>query len=327
MNESIKVQECNSKKSRSLTLDAIYKKYGIFIALIVVCVIISLLTPKFLTIGNTIVVLRQISINSILAIGVTFVILTGGIDLSLGSVVAVSGVIAASLAHPGEFPLIVPILIGMAAGVAVGLINGLIVTKGNVAPFITTLGMMTLCRGLALVLSKGMPVSNLSKEFAVIGGGQVIGVPITVIVLLIIFIVSYIALTKTKFGRYVYATGGNAEAARASGINTGTIKILVYVICSGLAGISGVIQASRITTGQPNIGVGYELDAIAAVVIGGVSLVGGIGSIAGTIVGALIIGVISNGLDLLNVYSYYQQIIKGIIIIGAVLLDSKNSSK
>ena len=196
-------------------------------------------------------------------------------------------------------------------------------TKGSVAPFIVTLGFLTICRGLALVFSNGRPISNLSDGFNKIGSGNFLGLPILVIIFILCFAVSVFVLRKTKLGRYIYAVGGSEEAARASGINIFRIKMTVYIICSGLAGLAGIMQASRITVGQPNIGTGYELDAIAAVVIGGTSLSGGVGKITGTLIGILIIGVLNNGLDLLYVSSYYQQIIKGIIIIGAVLFDSK----
>ncbi|MGI6776992.1 MAG: ABC transporter permease [Acetivibrionales bacterium] len=298
-------------------------KYGLILALIVLCLIMSLSTTTFLQVRNIVNVIRQISIISILAIGVTYVILTGGIDLSLGSLVAVAGVSAATFAHPDTYPLIVPIAVGILVGVAFGLFNGIVITRGGVAPFITTLGVMTAARGTALIIAKGRPISNLSDSFNFIGGGELFGIPFPIIIFLVVFIVSHFILSKTKFGRYIYAIGGNEEAARASGVKVKKVKTLVYVICSGLAGLAGVIQSSRIAVGQPSIGEGYELDAIAAVVIGGTSLEGGIGTVFGTIIGSLIIGVLNNGLDLLNVPSYYQQVVKGLIIIGAVLLDRK----
>ena len=308
-------------------MDRALQKYGLLIAFAVICLILSLLSPAFLTAQNGINVLRQISINAILAIGVTYVILTGGIDLSLGSVVAVTGVLAATLAHPGAYPLIVPIAAGILGGILIGAVNGLVITRFRVAPFIVTLGMMTIARGGALILSKGRPVSNLSDAFNFIGNGSVLGIPVPVLILTGVFLVSHFVLRRTTFGRYVYAVGGNEEAARASGIGTHKIKIACYSICAGLAGLAGIVQASRITTGQPNAGISYELDAIAAVVIGGTSLSGGLGGVTGTILGALIIGTLNNGLDLLNVSSYYQQVIKGLIIIGAVILDREKASK
>ena len=300
-------------------------RYGILIALLVICIILSVATPYFFTVQNLVIILRQVSVNGILAIGVTFVIIAGGIDLSLGSVVALTGVAAASFAHPGGYPLIVPLLIGLLTGALVGVINGLTITVGRVAPFIVTLGMMTMTRGLALVWSNGRPVTNLSPAFNFIGGGDVLYIPVPILLFVLVIIVAYILLHNTTAGRYIYAVGGNEQAARASGIRVNAVKMFAYIMCSGLAALAGIVLASRITTGQPNAGVAYELDAIAAVVIGGTSLLGGRGTVAGTVIGVLIIGVINNGLDLLNVSSYYQQIIKGVIIIGAVLIDRKNA--
>lgn len=299
-------------------------RYGILIALLVICIILSIATPYFFTVQNLVIVLRQVSVNGILAIGVTFVIIAGGIDLSLGSVVALTGVIAASFAHPGVYPLIVPLLIGLLTGALVGVISGLTITIGRVAPFIVTLGMMTMARGLALVWSDGRPVTNLSPAFNFIGGGDVLYIPVPILLFVLVIIVAYILLNYTTTGRYIYAVGGNEQAARASGIRVNAVKMFAYIMCSGLAALAGIVLAARITTGQPNAGVAYELDAIAAVVIGGTSLLGGRGTVTGTVIGVLIIGVINNGLDLLNVSSYYQQIIKGVIIIGAVLIDRKN---
>ncbi|MFT3704077.1 MAG: ribose ABC transporter permease [Agriterribacter sp.] len=301
-----------------------FTRYGIFIAFIVLCVVLSIATPNFFTAQNILIVLRQVSINGILAIGVTIVIIAGGIDLSLGSVIALTGVVAASFAHPGTYPLIVPLVLALLTGICIGVINGLTITIGKVAPFIVTLGMMTIARGLALVLSNGRPVTNLSPGFNFIGGGDLLGVPVPILLFVLVIIKASVILKYTRIGRYIYAVGGNENAAKASGIRVSWVKIFAYIMCSGLAGLAGIVLASRITTGQPNAGIAYELDAIAAVVIGGTSLLGGRGSIAGTVIGVLIIGVINNGLDLLNVTSYYQQIIKGVIIVGAVLLDRSN---
>jgi ribose transport system permease protein len=315
------------KLPKRLSHQPFLPQYSLVLALLILCAILAVSSPAFLTGRNILIVFRQISINAILAIGVTYVILAGGIDLSLGSVVALTGVLAALFAHPNAYSVLLPVLIGIAAGMAVGVVNGLIITRYLVAPFIVTLGMMTIARGAALVLSDGRPVSNLSEAFCFLGGGDIMGIPLPVLILAGVFVVSYLVLSKTTFGRYVYAVGGNEEAARASGIRVSRIKLATYAICGGLAGLAGIIQAARISTGQPNAGIAYELDAIAAVVIGGTSLSGGVGGVGGTILGALIIGVINNGLDLLNVSSYYQQIIKGLIIIGAVTLDREKISK
>lgn len=299
---------------------------GLAIALAALMIGLAVARPNFLTLGNLINLVRQISINGILAVGVTYVLLTGGVDLSLGSMVALTGVIAAMFAHPQQYPFVVPILIGIVAGAAGGAINGLLVTRGRIAPFVVTLGMMTSARGLALLLSGGRPVSNLSTTFTRIGSGDFLGIPTPTWVLLAVAVVSHIFLRNMRMGRHVYAVGGNENAARASGVGVNGVKMACYTICGAMAGLAGVVLASRITTGQPNAGIGYELDAIAAVVIGGTSLNGGTGGVSGTILGALLIGVINNGLDLLNVSSYYQQVIKGVIIVGAVWLDRSKKS-
>jgi inositol transport system permease protein len=296
-------------------------KYGLLSAFLGLCALLSWATPAFFTLQNWIIVLRQISINGILAVGVTYVLLTGGVDLSLGSQVALTGVVAASFAHPGEYLPIAPIVMGIATGTLCGIANGVIVTRGRVAPFIATLGMMTVARGLALVISAGKPVSNLSDAFTSIARTDLLGVPVPIAILGIVAALSYLLLTNMRLGRYIYAIGGNEAAARASGINVIAVKNFTYAVSGAMAGLAGIVLASRITTGQPNAGIAYELDAIAAAVIGGTSLSGGVGGVGGTIQGALLMGVINNGLDLLNVSSYYQQIIKGAIIVGAVWLD------
>lgn len=302
-------------------------QYGIAIAFAGICVVLAFLHPAFLTLSNIRVILTQVSINALLAFGVTFVIITGGIDLSLGSVLAAAGIVAALLAHPGEYPLVVPIAAGIGSGLLMGAFNGLIVTRCKVPPFIVTLGTMTIARGLALILSKGRPVSNLSDSFNFIGGGTFAGIPFPILVLLVTFLGCALLLSKTTWGRYMYAVGGNELAARASGIDVGKAKMMVYTICGGLAGMAGILLTSRITTGQPNAGMGFELDAIAAAIIGGTSTAGGTGNMVGTLLGALLIGVISNGLDLMNVSSYYQLVVKGFIIVAAVVLDSFNKNR
>lgn len=294
------------------------------IAFLAICLTLSYISPQFLTLSNWSIIFTQGSINALLAFGVTFVIITGGIDLSIGSVVAVSGVVAALLARQDTYPLIVPIMGGLLVGVLFGALNGFLITKSKIAPFIVTLGVMTIGRGVALIISKGRPVSNLSESFNFIGGGDIAGIPFPIIILFVVFIICSVVLKKTIFGRYVYAVGGNEQASWASGINVNQVKIAVYSLCGLLAGLAGILLTSRITTGQPNAGMSFELDAIAAAVIGGASTSGGVGSIQGTLFGVILIGVLNNGLDLLNVSSYYQQVVMGVIIIGAVLLDSWN---
>jgi ribose/xylose/arabinose/galactoside ABC-type transport system permease subunit len=304
-----------------------FGQYGIFLAFAIICLVLALSTPRFFTVSNLMTIGNQVSINALLAFGVTFVIITGGIDLSLGSMVAVTGVVAATFAHPNTYPVIVPIFIGLAAGSAIGAFNGLVITKSKVPPFIVTLGTMTISRGLALIFSRGRPVSNLSDSFNFIGGGNILGIPFPIIILIIAFIVCSVILNKTILGRYMYAVGGNEPAARASGIRVNNVKMWVYTICGLLSAMGGILLTSRITTGQPNAGAGFELDAIAAAIIGGTSTSGGTGTMTGTLIGALLIGVISNSLDLLNVTSYYQQVVMGAIIIGAVVLDSMGKER
>lgn len=298
------------------------RRYGLVLALAAICVVLALVRPSFFTTANLLNIGRQISINGILAVGVTFVLIAGGVDLSLGSLVALTGVFAAFCAQPGEWPLIVPLAAGIGVGLLCGLVNGAVVTWGRVAPFIATLGMMTAARGLALTLSGGRPVSNLSPEFTALAG-QVADVPLPALILAGVSVLSGLFLSRTRQGRYVYAVGGNEAAARAAGIQVTRVKLLAYGVCGALAGLAGIIQAARSTTGQPNAGVAYELDAIAAVVIGGTSLSGGVGSVGGTLLGVVLLGVLNSALDQLNVSSYLQQIIKGAIIIGAVWMDQR----
>ena len=304
-----------------------FRQYGIFFAFIIICLALALSTPQFFTVSNLLNIGTQVSINALLAFGVTFVIISGGIDLSLGSMVAVTGVVAATFAHPDTYSVAVPIFIGLVAGLALGAFNGVVITKSKVPPFIVTLGTMTIGRGLALILSKGRPISNLSDSFNFIGGGNLFGIPFPIVVLILAFIVCSVILNKTILGRYIYAVGGNEQAARASGIRVNNVKMWVYTICGLLSAMGGILLTSRITTGQPNAGAGFELDAIAAAIIGGTSTSGGTGTMSGTLIGALLIGVISNSLDLLNVTSYYQQVVMGAIIIGAVVLDSIGKGK
>jgi ribose/xylose/arabinose/galactoside ABC-type transport system permease subunit len=315
-------QSSDAGKQRSYkdVIKTILSKYGILLVLLVIILILSITAPVFFSTRNLLNILRQISVNGIIAVGMTFVIITAGIDLSVGSTVAMAGVVATSFAHPGD-PVYLAVLLGLLVGLACGSVNGFLVAKGGIAPFIATLGMMTVLRGLALVFTSGRPVIDLSEEYNLIGGGYTAGIPNPVVIFIIILILGIFALRFMKFGRHVYAIGGNELAAQVSGISTKAVIFSVYAIAGTLAGLAGVVITARVMTGSPVIGVGYELNAIAAVVIGGTSLAGGVGTIVGSFIGALIIGVINNGLDLLNVSSYFQQIVKGAIVILAVLLD------
>ena len=307
------------------TLDRnLLHRFGLLLVILLVGLGLTFTTDTFLSVANLTNVARQVSINGILAVGVTFVLLTAGVDLSLGSVVALSGVACATFAHPGDQPVFVPIAVGLLTGAACGLVNGVLVTRGGVAPFIVTLGMMTVARGLALIVSGGRPVANMSDELTALAG-DFYGVPIPVLCFAGVALAAWYFLRHFRLGRHIYAVGGNEHAALAAGVSVERVKLFAYGLCGLLTGLAGVVLAARITTGQPNAGQAYELDAIAAVVIGGTSLAGGVGTVTGTLLGVLLIGVINNGLDLQGVSSYYQAVIKGVIIVGAVWLDRRQA--
>lgn len=299
-------------------------KYKSVIVLVIFSAIIAMLNERFLTLPNILNIFRQTSINGVIAAGMTFVILTGGIDLSVGSVLAISGALTASLIASGT-NVYVAVLIGLLAGLASGLVSGIIITKGKVQPFIATLVMMTILRGFTMVFTNGMPLtlgqSKASDAFYHLGSGYILGIPVPVYIMVFVFVGAYYLLTQMKIGRYVYAVGGNEGASKLSGLNTDRIKIFVYSASGILAALAGIILTSRLSSAQPTAGTGYELDAIAAVVLGGTSLSGGQGTVFGTVVGVLIIGILNNALNLMDVSSYYQMIAKGLVILLAVLLD------
>jgi ribose transport system permease protein len=270
--------------------------------------------------------LRQISINALIAFGMTFVILTGGIDLSVGSILALSSALMAGMIVSGVDPIL-SICITALLGALMGAVNGLLITKGKVAPFIATLATMTIYRGLTLVYTDGNPITGLGDHysFQLFGRGYFFGIPVPAVTMLITFFILWFILHKTSFGRKTYAIGGNETAAFVSGIKVDRVKCLIYSLAGMMAAISGAILTSRLNSAQPTAGTAYEMDAIAAVVLGGTSLAGGKGRIFGTLVGALIIGTLNNGLNLLGVSSFYQQVVKGIVILIAVLIDRKKS--
>jgi ribose transport system permease protein len=300
------------------------KKLGPLIGFLLLCIVLSVLSDNFLTVDNWLNILRQVSINALIAFGMTFVILTGGIDLSVGSVLALSSAITAGMMANGMEGW-TAIIIGLLAGFLMGALNGAIITKGRVAPFIATLATMTIFRGATLVYTDGRPITGFSDDilFQMMGRGYFLGIPVPVVFMIVIYIVLYFVLKKTTFGRHTYAIGGNEEASRLSGIRVDRLKVWIYSLTGGLAALAGMILTSRLNSAQPTAGTSYELDAIAAVVLGGTSLSGGRGWIFGTLVGALIIGVLNNGLNLLNVSSFYQQVIKGAVILLAVILDRR----
>lgn len=301
------------------------KKYAIVFVLILMVIILSILQPRFLHPANLTNVLRQIAVVTIMAFGVTLIIITGGIDLGLGAYVALASVVAAFIAkggHPVEFALLAAI--GM--GVLCGILNGSIITTFHIPPFIATLGMTQIARGTALLFSNGKPISILGDAYTFYGKGDLFGAPMPIIVMLIMFAITTMLLDHTKFGKYARAIGGNETAARISGINTNVYKFWVYAYAGLCCGVASIVLSARIDSGQPGLAVGYELDAIAAAVIGGTSQsIGGIGTMWGTLVGSLIIGSLNTGLNLLNVSSYWQQVFKGIIIIVAIILDQRKN--
>lgn len=296
------------------------------IGLIIFVIIVSALNPRFLTHANILNVLRQTSINSIIAIGMTLVILTGGIDLSVGSILAICGAVMASLLNAGHNPVLA-LIVTLILGLIFGFFNGFLVAKMKLQAFIVTLVTMTFLRGATLVFTEGKPITvdDGGILFENIGGGYLFNIPIPIYIMVALFIAGFYLLSHTKFGRYTYAIGGNEEATKLSGINVDRVKIWVYGLCGMLSALAGVILTSRLYSAQPTAGSGYELDAIAAVVLGGTSLAGGVGRITGTALGALIIGVLGNALNLLNVSSYYQMMIKALVILVAVLIDRKSN--
>ncbi|MEM1484172.1 ABC transporter permease [Oscillospiraceae bacterium PP1C4] len=312
---------------KRITFNNFMSTYGTLFGLIVVILLISIIKPKFLGIENILNVLRQTSINGLLAIGMTFVVLTGGIDLSVGSIVGAAGIFTSLAAQNHDLPWYVAVLLGLSIGFVLGSINGLVVSVLKVPAFIATLGMLSVARGITYLASDARPVPGLSPDFLKIGGGSVLGIPIPVLILVFVLVICYILLYRCRYGRYVFATGGNEMAARVSGVKVKSVKWSVYMIAGVLAGLAGIVLTSRVSSGLAQAGQNYETDAIAAVVIGGTSLSGGRGRLWGTVIGFLIIGVMNNGLDMMAVSSYWQLIIKGTIIVAAAMMDCLNETK
>ena len=293
---------------------------GTFAGLMALCLTLWVATPHFLTVSNLLNVLEQTAINAIVAVGMTFVIISGGIDLSVGSVLAVSGIALGSALQAGA-AVPVAIALALAVGLGCGLVNGVLVTFGRLPPFIATLGMMSVARGAALMLAEGRPISGFDDGFRMLATGRVLMMPAPVIIAGLIYAVAHFVLGHTVFGRATYAIGGNEEAARLSGVHVRYHKTAIYGVAGLMSAAAAVILTARLNSAQPTAGTMYELDAIAATVIGGTSLLGGEGTIMGALIGALIMGVLRNGLNLLNVSSFFQQVVIGVVIIGAVLVD------
>ncbi|MDR3765625.1 MAG: ribose ABC transporter permease [Butyricicoccus sp.] len=302
----------------------ISEKYGMLLVLIVMVAVISILEPNFFRLSNFSNVLKQISVYAIIGYGVTFIIITTGIDLGLGAYMALAGVVAAYLAQT-TMPGVVSVLAGAVIGILIGLVNGLLISITRIPPFIATLGMTTITRGIALLITNGKPVSRLSESFRWWGGGRLLGIPTPIVWLIVLTVVSWILLDHMKFGQYTRAIGGNEKAAVISGINIFKYKVLIYTFGGFCCGLAGVILAARVASGSPSAADGYELDAIAGSVIGGTSMMGGSGSIFGVLIGAMVIGVLNAGLNMLGVSSYWQEIVKGVIIIVAVVADEQKN--
>ena len=294
---------------------------GILIGLAALMAIVSLFSESFFTASNMWNILRQISTNALLAFGMTFVILIGGIDLSVGPLLAFSGVFAAYVMGNLGWPIWAAIAGSIILCSMVGMLNGVIVTKTGIAPFVVTLSVQQIFRGFAMLLANGAPIRIRDQGFINIGTTYIGPVAFPVIYMIIIMALCYVVLNKTQFGRHIYALGGNKTAARFAGIRTQRIEVMVYALSGFLAGIAGIVLAARMTAGVPATGDGYECDAIAAVVLGGASFTGGIGTIGGTLIGAIRIGVLNNGLNMLNVASFWQYVAKGVVILLAVMVD------
>jgi len=314
----------NTKKPGFFACVKSSRSFNVFLVLVFVIIISTIVSPSFIRISNIINVIRQISINGILAIGMTFVLLTGGIDLCVGSTVGIVAVTVSSLFKMG-LPPWMTIIIALIIGIVVGAINGLGVTKAGINPFIMTLGTMTAIRGVSLLVANGSPISwrKSGIDFKFLGQGSFLGIPIPVILFLAVFAIAYLILKYTYFGRSVYAIGDSRETSRLSGINVVSTELWVYIISGFLAALSALVLISRLSVGEPTAGEGYELDAIAMSVIGGTSTTGGVGGVVGTLVGASLLSVLSNLLNLLGISPFVQKIVKGVIIIFAVLMDSK----
>lgn len=321
MNDKPLTENTSGRKALGLL-----SSYGIFFIFLLMIVLMSILSQgRFLRPGNVLTILKQVSINGILSLGMMTVLVTGGIDLSVGSILALAGVIATSYAHPDpQYPILAVVGLGLLVGLGCGLMNGVVVAYLNVPAFIATLGMMSVARGLTMLYVDGKPVNDLSPAYRFIGRESVLGVPAMVWILLLFILITYIIMHRSVLGRYIFAIGGNEMAAGASGINTRKIKLFAYAFSGLCCGMAGMLLASRTNAAAPGAGSGYELDAIASAVIGGVSTAGGKGRVLGACVGFLILGTISNGLDLLNVSSYIQQVIKGVIIVAAVCFDQRS---
>jgi ribose transport system permease protein len=303
--------------TRNVVYSDLLNKFGLLAGFIILLVIMSILSPVFLTEVNLINILRQVTVVGVISVGMTFAVIAAGIDLSVGATLALSGIVLVSMQSEGAF---VAIAVALLAGIACGFANGVAVSYGKVQPFVVTLASMTVIRGLTLIMSDGTPISLSNSFLLEIGSSYVGPIPLLIIIFVIVILIGWVLLSKTKFGRYTFAIGSSENASKLAGIKIDRMKVMIYTLSGGLAALAGILLTSRLSSASPIAGTGYELDAIAAVAIGGAKLSGGVGSMVGTLLGVLIVGVISNGLVLLDVNAYIQQVVKGIIIFVAVLI-------
>lgn len=308
-------------KSNQKLFNRFTSRFGTLLILIAIMIVLSIANSNFLTVKNIMNILRQVSVTGVIGLGMTLVIVTSGIDLSAGSVLAFSGMLVASLAQNNQ--PVVAVIVGLAVGTACGLINGLVISLTGIPPFIMTLGMQLCARGAANLVTGGYPISGLNESFKVIGGGHIFGfIPVPVVIYAVLAVISFLVLQKTAFGKRVYAIGCNEGAAHLCGVNVKKIKILVYTYIGLMTGAAAVMITSRVNAGNASVGLNFEFDAITGAVVGGTSLSGGTGSIIGTVIGCLIVGCLDNGLTLLGVSAYYQQIFKGVLIVASVIMDT-----
>jgi ribose transport system permease protein len=310
----------NSALDSNSLLAWVRRNLASMVALLIMVLILSFTTSSFMVSSNLISVLRQVCVNCFIAFGITCVLICGGIDLSVGSVVAAAGVISVRLANAGT-PVVVAVGVALLFGAALGLFNGYIISHTTIPAFIVTLSTQIVVRGISYLLTGGMPAQSTNEAFNYLGTGMIFGVPIPVSIVILALVILYFIMNRSAFGRHIYATGGNGEAAKYAGVNTKSVQMRVFMISGILAALAGVVLAARLYSGQPSVGEGFERDAIAASVLGGTSFNGGIGTLGGTVVGVLIIGVLNNGMNLLKINSYWQYVVKGIVILGAVYID------
>ena len=313
--------------NRKMDFGHIMSNYGLWVVAFILIVLLSIFAQNFLSVNNMINLLRQSAIIGIVTLGAACVIITGGIDLSAGSVLGFTATVTASFAVSAKgLPFFVPVLAGVAVGMATGAVTGGLVTKGKVPPFVATLGMMSSARGAILVFNQGKPITNFTPDFKAIGSTTLLGIPVLVYIFIIFIVITWFILSRTKFGRELYAVGDNSEAARVSGVNVNMVKLKTYLYNGLLVGLAGALWAARMQAATSDAGTGYEMDAISGAVIGGVSLSGGVGKLSGIVLGIFLLSIITNGLDMLSMSVYWQQVIKGAIIVFVVWVDMRNKN-